>query len=111
MTAEIRITRKGIIFFLLVNIILMYMISGRGCKNNNGNADIHQLQQQNNDDVNIQQQPVRAMEERLRYEGQGQEQQQKLPDQTIEIQEKDLPIIYGITPTYARPLQKAELTR
>lgn len=27
------------------------------------------------------------------------------------IWDPDLPVVYGITPTYARPVQKAELTR
>lgn len=99
MTAEIRVTRKGIVFFLLLNIILMYMISGRGCKNYDSAAD---SSQQN---VVIQQ-PVEE-ETQSKNDGQGQDQK----NNQVEQKKLNLPIIYAITPTYARPLQKAELTR
>lgn len=118
MTAEIRVTRKGIIFFLVLNIILMYIISGKGCSNkNDGNSggstsgtipDINHLPQQS---VVIQ--PIHQTEEIHNIGGQG----QAVIDNTIvyEVHQKNdadnLPMIYTITPTYARELQKAELTR
>lgn len=112
MTAEIRITRKGIIFFLVLNIILIYIISGRGCSNKNQDNSSQNTNQQQNSV--IRQQPVTQQEETI----QSISDQGRLIEKTnIEVEDRqkndnaNLPTIYAITPTYARPLQKAELTR
>lgn len=92
------------------------MISGRGCRNEDRVVDGNQQQ-----NVVIHQ-PVEQPQQYNSYKVVDEEHQAVIPKNNdgqgqehkkIDAQKGDdsLPIIYAVTPTYARPLQKAELTR